>query len=24
LVAGDLHALYVRLSDAELNEKCRA
>jgi len=24
LVAGDLQALYVRLSDAELNEKCRA
>jgi len=23
IVAGDLHALYVRLSDAELNEKCR-
>lgn len=23
MVAGDLNALYVRLSDAELNEKCR-
>ncbi|MCA1555969.1 MAG: tRNA (adenosine(37)-N6)-threonylcarbamoyltransferase complex dimerization subunit type 1 TsaB, partial [Acidobacteria bacterium] len=23
IVAGDLHALYVRMSDAELNEKCR-
>jgi tRNA threonylcarbamoyladenosine biosynthesis protein TsaB len=24
IVAEDLHALYVRLSDAELNERCRA